>query len=150
VVIAERWEHVWQATPVAIEGSDPEGVHDVRVASRRLRAAMDVAADAFPAEWYRPLHKLAKQITRELGAVRDRDVLIASFEKERAAAPPEEWPGIDLVITRIEHERIEARQHMERFLKSLEETGAIKESRRRFGDGDKKRVKSDDAKEARS
>ena len=37
-----------EAVPVAIEGVDPEGVHDVRVASRRLRAAMDVAASAFP------------------------------------------------------------------------------------------------------
>ncbi|MER3486331.1 MAG: hypothetical protein C4345_10505 [Chloroflexota bacterium] len=46
-LIAARWGAVWRAVPVAIEGTDPEGVHDVRVASRRLRAAMDVSR-AFP------------------------------------------------------------------------------------------------------
>lgn len=140
-VIAERWEQVWVATPVAIEGADPEGVHDVRVASRRLRAAMDVAAGAFPNDWYRPLHKLAKQITRELGEVRDRDVLLESFQKERDSAPPEEWPGIDLVISRIEGELTEARAEMEAFLQSLDQSGSIQETRRRFGDGDRKKPK---------
>ena len=149
-VISERWEQVWEATPVAIEGVDPEGVHDVRVASRRLRAAMDVAADAFPNDWYPPLVKLAKKITRELGAVRDRDVLIESFRKEREAAPPEEWPGIDLVIDRIEQERIEARIKMEAFLKSLDGAGAIQETRRRFGDPGKKRAKLGPAKDGAS
>ena len=138
-VIGERWEQVWKAVPVAIEGSDPEGVHDVRVASRRLRAAMDVAAGAFPNDWYRPLHKLAKQITRELGAVRDRDVLLASFERDRAAAPPEEWPGIDLVIARVDAERIAARAEMEDFLKNLEASGSIAETRKRFPAPEKKK-----------
>jgi CHAD domain-containing protein len=140
-LIAERWEQVWEATPVAIEGTDPEGVHDVRVASRRLRAAMDVAADAFPQDWYPPLHKLAKKITRELGAVRDRDVLIDSLQADRASAPPEEWPGIDLVIARIERERVEARAEMEAFLRGLDASGAIEESRRRFGEEDRAKSK---------
>jgi CHAD domain-containing protein len=116
-----------------MKGEDPEGVHDVRVASRRLRAAMDVAHGAFPAEWYKPLHKLAKQITRELGAVRDRDVLIASLQKDRDSAQPEEWPGIDLVIQRIDRERQAARAEMEAFLVELERSGMIDETRRRFG-----------------
>jgi CHAD domain-containing protein len=132
-LISERWDGVWKAVPVAMKGEDPEGVHDVRVASRRLRAAMDVAKDAFPNDWYRPLHKLAKQITRELGAVRDRDVLIEALQKDREAAPPEQWPGIDLVISRIDRERQEARAEMERFLADLETSGMIDETRRRFG-----------------
>lgn len=132
-LIGERWEAVWKAVPVAMKGDDPEGVHDVRVASRRLRAAMDVAHGAFPKEWFRPLHRLAKQITRELGAVRDRDVLIEALRKDRKAASPEEWPGIDLVIQRIERERQAARAEMEAFLAGLEHSGMIEETRRRFG-----------------
>jgi len=132
--IGERWEAVWKAVPAAVEGGDPEGVHDVRVASRRLRAAMDVASSAFPNSWYRPLHRLAKQITRELGAVRDRDVLLEALRNDRAAAPPEEWPGIDLVINRMEREREAARAEMEAFLAKLDASGLIEESRRRFGE----------------
>ena len=39
-LIATRWAAVFDALPAAIAGVDPEGVHDVRVASRRLRAAI--------------------------------------------------------------------------------------------------------------
>lgn len=131
-LIGERWEDVWKVVPAAVEGVDPEGVHDVRVASRRLRAAMDVAVDAFDTEWYRNLHKLAKQITSELGEVRDRDVLLEAFRADRDAAPPEEWPGIDLVIDRIDREQIAARAEMEEFLGRLEKNNAAAETARRF------------------
>lgn len=132
-LIGKRWGAVWVAVPVAIEGTDPEGVHDVRVASRRLRAAMDVAAVCFPASWYKPLHRTAKLITQELGEVRDRDVLIEALELDRAAAPPEEWPGIDRLIARIDRERREARSEMERFLKELDGSKVPDEVVKRFG-----------------
>jgi CHAD domain-containing protein len=132
-LIAARWGAVWRAVPVAIEGEDIEGVHDVRVASRRLRAAMDVAVDCFPAKWYRPLHQLAKEITSALGAVRDRDVLLESLERQREAAAPGERPGIDRLIARLSRERDEARREMVAFLTGLAERGVAAETARRFG-----------------
>ena len=131
-LIGSRWEEVWKAVPRAAEGVDIEGVHDVRVASRRLRAAMDVAAPAFPASWYKPLHKLAKEITSELGEVRDRDVMLEYLTAEREAAPPNERPGIDRLIARIDRERIAARAEMEAFLQRLASRGMREETRRRF------------------
>lgn len=140
-LIAARWEDVWAAIPRALDGSDIEGVHDVRVASRRLRAAMDVAAPAFPAAWYRPLHRLAKQITSELGAVRDRDVMLEFLRRERSSAPANEHPGLDRLIARVERERDAARAEMERFLASLDTQGFADETRRRFplGHGEERR-----------
>ncbi len=131
-LIGERWEAVWNAVPRAAEGTDIEGVHDVRVASRRLRAAMDVAAPAFPASWYKPLHSLAKEITSELGAVRDRDVMLEYLTAQRDAAPPNERPGIDRLIGRIDRERAAARAEMETFLQGLADRGVREETRRRF------------------
>ena len=131
-LIGARWEDVWKAIPRAAEGADIEGVHDVRVASRRLRAAMDVAASAFPASWYKPLHRLAKEITSELGAVRDRDVMIEYLTTQREQAPPNERPGIDRLIARIERERSAARAEMESFLGELATQGLRDETRRRF------------------
>jgi CHAD domain-containing protein len=131
-LIGARWEEVWKAIPRAIEGTDIEGVHDVRVASRRLRAAMDVAAPAFPASWFKPLHKLARDITSELGAVRDRDVMIEYFTTQREQAPPNERPGIDRLIARIEGERTAARLEMHVFLDQLAARGMREETRRRF------------------
>lgn len=132
-MIAKRWDDVWEALPRATAGDDPEGVHDVRVASRRLRAAMDVAVDCFPSSWYKPLHKAAKEITSELGEVRDREVLLAALEAERAAVPPDERAGLDHLIERTQAELNGYRAEMLRFLARLERRGVREEVRRRFG-----------------
>ncbi|CAN5630398.1 hypothetical protein BH23CHL5_BH23CHL5_19800 [soil metagenome] len=132
-MIAERWLAVWESVPVAIKGADPEGVHDVRVASRRLRAAMDVAREAFPASWYVPLLRVAKSLTAELGEVRDRDVQIEHLRAERAASSPGDRVGIDRLISRLEHERDAARAEMEAYLEELLHSGAKDETLRRFG-----------------
>jgi hypothetical protein len=139
-LIAQRWANVWKAIPVALAGTDIEGVHDVRVASRRLRAAMDVAAPAFPKRWYGPLHRAAKEITKALGEVRDRDVLLEALRADRATAPLAEQPGIDRLIARVERERATARTEMERFLRELGEGSLRSEVARRFGE----RTKSGD------
>lgn len=52
-------------------GDDPEGVHDVRVACRRLRVGLDIAE----------LHVLGddlRRLSKELGPLRDLDVLLAT------------------------------------------------------------------------
>jgi CHAD domain-containing protein len=135
-LIGKRWEEVWKAVPRAVDGTDIEGVHDVRVASRRLRAAMDVAAPAFPHSWFDPLHKVAKEITSELGEVRDRDVMLEYLTAERDAAAPNERPGVDRLINRVDRERVAARAEMESFLRELENRGLREETRRRFPVGE--------------
>jgi hypothetical protein len=132
-LIAERWDAVWEAIPVALAGEDIEGVHDVRVASRRLRAAMDVATPVFPRPWYKALHRTAKEITGTLGEVRDRDVLLEALRADRDGAPLVERPGIDRLIDRVEQERAEARLEMEAYLRELLNGAVRGETERRFG-----------------
>lgn len=132
-LIGARFGAVWKAVPAAIDGTDPEGVHDVRVASRRLRAAMDTAVGCFPGGWYRPLHRVAKAITSELGEVRDRDVLVDFLRTERDRVSPNECAGIDRLIARVEAERQAARAHMLAFLEGLREQRVAEETVRRFG-----------------
>jgi exopolyphosphatase/pppGpp-phosphohydrolase len=132
-LISERWQSVFAAIPVALAGTDIEGVHDVRVASRRLRAAMDIAAPAFPGKWYSALHRTAKEITSALGEVRDRDVLLEALRRERSAAPLVERPGIERLIDRVERERVAARAEMERYLRRLLDGPIRGELESRFG-----------------
>jgi CHAD domain-containing protein len=132
-LIAERFGKLWKAVAVAVEGSDPEGVHDVRVASRRLRAAMDVAVECFPEPWYRKLHRKAKWITAELGFVRDTEVLLAFFRDELEQASPEERPGIELLVAQLTDALEESRRSMHEELSELLASGLAEESARRFG-----------------
>jgi triphosphatase len=131
-LIGERWVDLWAAVPLAIAGEDPEGVHQVRVASRRLRAAMDVAVDSFPAAWYKPLHKAAKDITSALGEVRDQDVLLEEFTAQRRRIRVAERAGIDHLISTIDNDRVAARMRMNGFLADLDQAGITKETARRF------------------
>jgi actin-like ATPase involved in cell morphogenesis len=132
-LIAERWARLRVEIPAAIAGDDSESVHDVRVSSRRLRAAMDVAAPAFPQAWFRRLHREARIITRELGAVRDLDVLLEALRADRDAAPLTEHPGIDRLIDHIECERRGARAEMEAYLEALLKGPLWGEVTRHFG-----------------
>jgi exopolyphosphatase/pppGpp-phosphohydrolase len=140
-LIAERWDTVWRTIPAAIEGVDIEAVHDVRVASRRLRAAMDVGVDCFPGKWYRPLHRAAKEITGALGEVRDRDVLLAALRDDREKAPITEHPGLDRLISRVERERTAAREEMESYLRALLAGPLRGDVERRFGSRDAAKVR---------
>lgn len=132
-LIAERWARLWAVIPAARAGEDSEGVHDVRVASRRLRAAMDVAAPVFPHRWFKTLHREAKTVTRELGLVRDLDVMLEALRADRAAAPCTEHQGIDRLIGHVERERHAARVEMEAYLDALLHGPVWGEVARRFG-----------------
>ncbi len=130
--IAARWEEVWDLLPKALKGEDPEAVHAARVASRRLRAAMDGAAEAFPKPWYRSLHKSAKLITRTLGHVRDQDVLLEKLAADWERAEAAERLGIDRLIERTTAERDEARAAMRTTLRRSRVRRMRKASRLRF------------------
>lgn len=106
----------------AKDGSDIEFVHEMRVTSRRLRAAMDNFVDCFPEKAFNKHYKKVKSITRTLGAVRDLDVLIARFEKELATLPKTEQADIRGLIEHLQQEHENARKPMLRLFAKLEET----------------------------
>ena len=106
----------------AKEGSHIEFVHEMRVTSRRLRAAMDNFVDCFPEKAFNKHYKKVKSITRTLGTVRDLDVLIARFEKELATLPESEQADIRGLIEHLQQEHENARKPMLRLFAKLEET----------------------------
>jgi len=65
------------AAPVAAQGTDPEGVHQARVAIRRLRSAMTVFRPAIGSAAIDDLKARAGEIARTLGPARDWDVFLA-------------------------------------------------------------------------
>ncbi|HKX16459.1 MAG TPA: CHAD domain-containing protein, partial [bacterium] len=69
-----HWKRAREAEPRARDGGDTEGVHDLRVAVRRLRVAFRVFRDYLDREATRPLRRRLGRTARLLGAVRDLDV----------------------------------------------------------------------------
>lgn len=65
--------------PIALLGEDPEGVHKVRVGLRRFRTSLRLFKPYIKKEVYKFLNSESKSIARELGALRDLDVLNIHF-----------------------------------------------------------------------
>lgn len=78
------------AAPVAAEGTDPEGVHQARVAARRLRSALTLFRPAIGCPAVAALKDRLGALARTLGAARDWDVFIAGALAEIVAAFPGE------------------------------------------------------------
>ena len=74
--VETRAEEVFVHVPRALDTSDIEGVHAMRVATRRLRAVMEIFAPCFPAKEHKSLLKEVKLLADVLGERRDPDVMI--------------------------------------------------------------------------
>lgn len=82
---------------------DVDGVHDMRVAIRRLRATLRTFRPMLDQSRTEPLRAELQWLGGLLGAVRDGDVLRSRFDKAIAAEPPDTIAGP--VIATI-HERL--------------------------------------------
>lgn len=96
----------------ASEGVDIEFVHNMRVASRRLRAAMDNFVTCFEVEPFKKHYKQVRTITRTMGAVRDLDVLITHFKRKFNTLSAAEQRDIQGLIQHLQYERENARKPM--------------------------------------
>lgn len=118
--IETRFDEMMRHKAGTILGRDPEELHDMRVASRRLRAAMDVAADCFPKK-YAYYHRTVKQLTDVLGGVRDYDVMRDALLAYRSSRPEAERPAINRMLQSLKSERDARRLEMIAFFQRLDD-----------------------------
>jgi len=119
-IIEQRFDEMMRHRAGTILGRDPEELHDMRVGSRRLRAAMDVATECFPRKRYQYYHRTIKQLTDALGGVRDCDVLREALIEYRATRTAAERPAINRMLQDLRKERVERRTEMLAFFERLE------------------------------
>lgn len=91
-VVEARGAEVFEHSAGVLDLGDVERVHDMRVATRRLRAALEVFEPCFPAKRWRKALKQVKKLADALGERRDRDVtleFLADFAEDAPAADRE-------------------------------------------------------------
>lgn len=103
--ILPRLDRVFEHEKGTRSGEDIEQLHDMRVASRRLRAAMAVFTPCFPKRSFKHLSRTAATLTRALGAVRDSDVMLEALGGYLKGRTEEERVGIEDVIASVRAER---------------------------------------------
>jgi CHAD domain-containing protein len=101
-------------------GADPDELHDMRVAARRMRAAWRVFDGSFRPGKTRRLRRRLGVVADRLGTVRDLDVLLTDLEAYRDGLDPAQKPGLDPLISLWKRQRGEAREQLLEELDSRE------------------------------
>jgi len=85
-VIFAQWEELLRLRRAVMKTSDPDDIHDLRVASRRLRAALELFCPFAPKESITGLRKSIRKLTRILGGLRNVDEAQLFFQSR---TPPD-------------------------------------------------------------
>jgi CHAD domain-containing protein len=96
--------------PVVRLGTDPEGVHQARVATRRLRSDLRTFRRIVDDEWAKGLRDELGWLADHLGAVRDQDVLLARLRDLAKELPDADARAASLVLDRLAAERDDTRR----------------------------------------
>lgn len=119
-IIRTRFDEMMSFRDAALTGEDIEGIHDMRVASRRLRAALETFRDVFPSKRLRPLVREVKSLADALGQVRDTDVLIDRLRRDMKKRTFSEQLALTDIIAELEAQRDEKRDELKRVIDGIE------------------------------
>ena len=93
-------------------GADAEELHDMRVSTRRMRAAWRVFDGAFKAGKTKKIRRRLETLADRLGVVRDLDVLIEGLAAYRIGLDEEQRPGLEPLHSLWRRQRANARNQL--------------------------------------
>jgi CHAD domain-containing protein len=105
LAVETRTDELFSFAEGVLDTSDIERVHDMRVASRRLRAALEIFAPCFPKSLHRKVLREVKRLADDLGERRDRDVQIAELERLSGSLSAGDRAGIGDLIKALREEQ---------------------------------------------
>ncbi|HSE58589.1 MAG TPA: CYTH and CHAD domain-containing protein [Nitrospiraceae bacterium] len=91
--------------PLVRIGKSVEAVHQMRVATRRLRALLRAARPLLVPEWSEQVRSELSWLAGVLGPARDLDVLIGYFQQELATLEKREAPPVRRLIRKLRRDR---------------------------------------------
>lgn len=113
--------------PLAWESVHPEGVHQMRVTTRRVRAGLRAFANVLPPRAAEKLAKDIRWLTRNLGPVRDLDVHLEHLHTYQDLLSIEERPALLRYQRHLEKRRRQAHRSLIAALASDEYTWLIED-----------------------
>ncbi len=108
--IGIRAEELVENSEAVLDTTDIERLHDMRVATRRLRAALEVFEPCFPRKQFKRALREVKDLADALGERRDRDVAIKAMRAFGAEMPSADQKGISALVERLAVEQREANE----------------------------------------
>jgi CHAD domain-containing protein len=87
------------------QGEETEPVHQMRVWSRRTRAALEIFHVCFKDKAFQKLERDIKKAADAVGAARDLDVMIDNMKKRLETLPEQQRPGLEDFLSHLKHQR---------------------------------------------
>jgi CHAD domain-containing protein len=100
-IVRVRAKELFAQSDGVLDTSDIERVHDMRVATRRLRAVLEIFAPCFPKAEHRSVLRDVKALADALGERRDPDVHIEAMEAFAAGVTTAQRPGVEKLVKRL-------------------------------------------------
>lgn len=119
-LLLAKAEPLFELEEAARSGADADAVHDMRVASRRLREALRLVRPLYPDKPFRKWYRRIRRITRALGPVRDSDVFIEAFSRLSGTVGAEGRRAIAWAVGYRQGQRIHELDVLDRVLASLD------------------------------
>jgi CHAD domain-containing protein len=111
-ILRHQFERLLAREESVHAGEVAEEVHQLRVATRRLRASLQVVAPCFDPQQIRRFRRGLRRVAAALATVRDRDVFLEHLHAYQAALPETERDTLTRLLTAVEQDRAGARQTM--------------------------------------
>lgn len=115
-VVEVRGAEVIEHSRGVLDLDEVEPVHDMRVATRRLRAALEIFAPCFPCKRWRATLKEVKAIADALGERRDRDVALEALEVFASGVGPADRIGVAALTETMRAEQRRANDELAKFV----------------------------------
>ncbi|HEY6245017.1 MAG TPA: CHAD domain-containing protein [Pyrinomonadaceae bacterium] len=112
--LIQRFDEMCSFRAEALDWKDPEGVHSMRVASRRLRSALRSFLPYLNERALAPVVKQIKSIADILGEVRDQDVAIEALQDLSKEAPKRFSNSIERLLDLRKEMREAARRNLKK------------------------------------
>ncbi|QGK68861.1 CHAD domain-containing protein [Allosaccharopolyspora coralli] len=107
-----RTRRLLEHDPGTRSGEDPEDLHQMRVAVRRMRAVLKAGGPFLDASFAEPLRADLGELGRALGPVRDLDVMSAQLRAQAAGLPVEDQRAADRLLQGFDAEHDSARREL--------------------------------------
>jgi CHAD domain-containing protein len=103
-VLSEAIASLLRHDPLVRTSGDPEGVHQARVATRKLRSHLRTFGPLIDQEWSEPLRTELGWLAMGLGAVRDREVLLERLRERARSLPSTDQRSATSLLKLLENE----------------------------------------------
>lgn len=110
--LLDQWRELLQQRQLVLDSWEQEAIHDLRVASRRLRTVLELLPPWIGSKRMRRLRRPIRSLTRELGRLRNLDETLKYLTglQDKALLP---------LMTQLEQQRRQERKRVRRLLEEL-------------------------------